>query len=305
MSQSHLAYVLITPARNEEANIEKAIKSVISQTLLPTRWVIVSDGSVDNTDDIVKRYLGSHPWMELIRMPEHRDRSFAAKAACFNAGYERVKNLKYDVIGNLDADVSFEGNYFEFLLDKFSQFSKLGVAGTPMREAEHDPVKDGIFNEIDVFGACQLFRRECFEQIGGYTPIKGGGIDWIAVKTARMNGWTTRSFLEKHFFHHRPMGATESNIWAARFNYGKKDYFLGNHPIWEVFRIAYQLTRKPYVFGGLFLLAGYLWAFLSRMERPVTGDLLEFHRREQIDRLMLILSEKLQFGSSKVKEEAK
>src|SRR4030067_2967547 len=103
-----MLYVLITPARNEESFIENTIRSVISQTLLPQKWVIVSDGSTDRTDDIVKKYTRDHPWIELIRMPEHRDHHFDAKVHCFNAGYEKVKNIEYNVIGNLDADVSFE-----------------------------------------------------------------------------------------------------------------------------------------------------------------------------------------------------
>ena len=289
----HKSYVLITPARNEEAFIEKTIQSVISQTVLPKKWVIVSDGSTDRTDEIVKKYLPDHPWIELIRMPEHRDRSFAAKANCFNAGYQKLDSIQYDIIGNLDADVSFEKDYFEYLLDKFSQYPNLGVAGTPMIEATHDPVKDGIFNETDVFGACQLFRRECFEKIGGYTPIRWGGIDWIALRTARMNGWKTQSFFDKRFFHHRRMGATDSNFWAARFNYGRKDYFLGNHPIWELFRIFYQMTRKPYIIGGMFLFFGYFFAFLTRIERPISKKLMAFHRKEQMKRLKSVFKNML------------
>ena len=112
-----------------------------------------------------------------------------------------------------------------------------------MREAKYDALKDSFYNENDVFGACQLFRRACFEEIGGYTPIKWGGIDWIAVRTARLKGWQTRSFWEKLFYHHRPMGATESNTWKARFDYGRKDYFLGNHPLWQVFRVSFQMMK--------------------------------------------------------------
>jgi len=116
MDIKNYSYVIITPARNEEAFIEKTIQSVISQTILPERWVIVSDGSTDRTDDIVKQYIEKNSWIELLRMPEHRDRTFAAKVHCFNAGYKRFKDTKYYVIGNLDADISFEGDYFEFLL---------------------------------------------------------------------------------------------------------------------------------------------------------------------------------------------
>src|SRR5262245_35929337 len=107
-------YVLVTPARKEEAFIEKKIQTVISKTVLPQKWVIVSDGSTDRTDDIVRKYLDGHSWIELLQMPQRRDRSFAGKVQAFNAGFEKVKDLGYEIIGNLDADISFEENYFEF-----------------------------------------------------------------------------------------------------------------------------------------------------------------------------------------------
>ena len=131
---ARIPYVLISPARNEEKNIEKTLKSVVEQTHLPLKWVIVNDGSIDGTATIVRRYLPTYPWMELIEMPATRDRSFAAKVNSFNAGYERVKHLNYQVIGNLDADLSFEKDYLEFLMGKFSEDPSLGVAGTIFKE---------------------------------------------------------------------------------------------------------------------------------------------------------------------------
>lgn len=245
---NNLSYVLITPARNEEASIEKTIQSVVSQTVLPGKWVIVSDGSTDRTDEIVKKYVSGHSWIELIRMPEHRDRQFAAKVSAFNAGYGKVKDVKYDIIGNLDADITFGKDYLEFLLGKFAENSELGVVGTPfVEEGKH---YDYRFTNIEhVSGACQLFRRECFEEIGGYIPIKGGGIDWTAVTTARMKGWKTRTFTEKVCHHHRKMGTGNTSAIMTWFRQGRKDYFLGNHPFWEIFRVVYQMTKKPVVIG--------------------------------------------------------
>jgi glycosyltransferase involved in cell wall biosynthesis len=292
-----LTYVLITPAHNEEAHIEKTIQSVISQTTLPWKWVIVSDGSTDNTDNIVKSYLQQYPWIEFIRMPEHRDRSFATKVTCFNTGYQLLKDFKYDVVGNLDADISFDPDYFEFLMRKFQEDKKLGVAGTPFVENGYSTVTDSFEGERHVAGGCQLFRRECFEEIGGYIPVKGGGIDWIAVTTARMKGWTTRSFKEKHFFHYRSLGTAQSSPLASTFNYGKKDYYLGGHPLWEILRILYRMTKKPYILDGVSLMAGYVWAFLTRMERPVTKELMAFHRKEQMEKLKFILKTLFRFRS--------
>lgn len=283
------SYVLITPARNEEAHIEKTILSVISQTLLPKKWVIVSDGSTDRTDEIVKQHMSNHSWIELVRMPEHRDRQFAAKVKCFNAGYEKVKGLRFDVIGNLDADISFQEDYLEFLLEKFSEIPELGVAGTPFIENGYSSITDSFEGERHVAGGCQLFRLKCFEDIGGYIPNRAGGIDWIAVTTARMKGWKTLSFKEKHFCHHRTLGTGGSGPIKALFSYGKKDYYLGNHPVWEIFRVGYRTFKKPYVIGGLSTMLGYLWGCVVRMDRPVSRDLMLFHRKEEMGKLKLIL----------------
>ena len=205
-STMRLEYVIITPARNEAAFIEKTIQSLIVQTVLPKRWVIVSDGSTDGTDEIVEKYREGRPWLELVRLPERRERHFAAKVQAINVGYGRVKDLAFDVVGNIDADVSFGPDFFEFLLGKFAAMPRLGVAGTDYVEGDFHSFRDSYINPDHVNGQCQLFRRQCFEEIGGYVPIKGGGIDWVAVTTARMKGWTTRSFAERTFNHHRKMG---------------------------------------------------------------------------------------------------
>jgi len=296
-----MKYVLITPARNEAAFIEKTLDSVCAQTKRPEHWVIVDDGSTDETAKIVEKYAERRPWIELVRRPQRQDRSFAGKALAFNAGLEQVRSLEFNVIGNLDADISFDPDYFEFLLGKFAELPRLGVTGTTMREANHDALKDSFYHFKDVFGACQLFRRECFEEVGGYTPIKWGGIDWIAVRTARLKGWETRSFSDKIFFHHRPMGETESNTWKARFDYGRKDYFLGNHPLWQVFRVGYQMLKWPYVIGGLMLAAGYVYSLVARIERPVTPELLKLHRREQVERLKNLFTHLARTGQIKVR----
>ena len=283
--RSHgLTYVLITPARNEARLIVGTIESVIAQTVLPRRWVIVSDGSTDCTDAIVNAYVSAHPWIQLVRRPEHQERHFAAKVRCFNSGLEALPKDGYDVIGNLDADITFEKDYFEFLLDRFADDERLGVAGTPF--VEGDMSYDYRFANIEhVSGACQLFRRACFEEIGGYVPVAGGGIDWIAVTTARMKGWKTKTFLEKVCHHHRPMGTAAGGTFTALYRLGRKDYFLGGHPLWQLCRASFQMFRKPYVIGGLLLLTGYLSALARRVPRPVSPELVRFHRREQMRRL--------------------
>jgi glycosyltransferase involved in cell wall biosynthesis len=284
------AYVLITPARNEAQFIELTIKSVLSQDVRPLRWVIVSDGSTDGTDDLVRKYAAGHPWIQLVRMPDRRERDFAGKVNAFKAGYARVRDLDYEVIGSLDGDISFDAEYFSFLLHKLAENPALGLVGTPFKDNLSETYDYRFVNIEHVSGACQLFRRECFEEIGGYSPVKGGGIDHIAVVTARMKGWKTRTFTEKVSLHHREMGTAQHGVLVARFKNGAKDYAFGNHPLWELFRTMYQMTRRPAVVGGLLLMAGYVSALVRRAERPVPPELVAYCRREQILRLRKFLT---------------
>jgi biofilm PGA synthesis N-glycosyltransferase PgaC len=288
-------YVLVTPARNEKAFIEKTIASVIRQTHLPLNWVIVDDGSTDNTSEIVRRYLEPYPWITLVQMPKRRDRSFAAKVQAFNAGYKMLTSLRYDIIGNLDADISFDPDHFEFLAGRFSLDPALGVAGTVFREEGYSSERDRFEGQTHVSGQCQLFRRQCWDEIGGYVPHRAGGIDWMAVTTARLMGWKTESFREKSFFHYRHLGTAERSIVSSQFSYGEKDYYLGGHPVWELFRVAYRATKQPYLIGGLALGAGYCWACLRRTPRPVSHELMAFHRKEQMLKLKAILRSLVRF----------
>jgi len=278
-------YVLITPARNEAAFIEFTVKAVLAQTAAPVKWVIVSDGSTDGTDETVRKYSSAHPFIELIRMPERRDRHFAGKIHAFDAGYARMKDVKYEAIGSLDADISFDNGYFSFLLRKLAEDPQLGLVGTPFREGEKRTYDYRFVNIEHVSGACQLFRRECFEEIGGYVPVQGGGVDHIAVVTARMKGWKTRTFTDTVCVHHRPMGTAQHGILKAKFRSGGKDYAFGNHPLWELFRVIYQMSKPPAVIGGLALCAGYVCGLMRSCERPVSAELVGFTRGEQLRRL--------------------
>jgi poly-beta-1,6-N-acetyl-D-glucosamine synthase len=285
--QRVLNYVLITPARNEAAFVELTLKSVVAQTLLPAKWIIVNDGSTDGTAEIVERYASENPWIELLPMPERRDRNFGGKAVAVDAGRQRVKALQFDVIGNLDADVSFEPDYFEFLMARFSGNPKLGVAGTAFSE-ENQRYNYEFVGIEHVSGMCQMFRRECFEEIGGYRAIKSGGIDLIAVLSARAKGWETRTFEEKRFVHHRTQGSALHAGFRERLHVGRKDYLIGNHPLWELFRSVYQMKYKPYVVGGLMILAAYLWNWARGIEPTMPAELMALRRVEQLNRLKMI-----------------
>jgi glycosyltransferase involved in cell wall biosynthesis len=285
-------YIIITPARNEEEFIELTLKAVVSQIVRPLKWVIVSDGSTDGTNDIVRTYAKANPWIELLELPERKGRDFAGKVHAFNAGYKRVSGMEYEVVVSLDADISFEEDYFSYLLTKLVEDPGLGLVGTPFREKSGQTYDYRYVSIEHVSGACQVFRRECFQAIGGYLPVKGGLIDRIAVISARMKGWKTRTFTEKSCYHHRAMGTAQHGRILAKFKDGAKDYAIGNHPAWELFRSAYQISRSPFVVGGIALGAGYVWSAVRGVPRPVTTDLVRFHRREQMQRLKRVFSSK-------------
>jgi len=285
----HGTYMLITTARNEATFIGLTIKSVLAQTVRPAKWVIVSDGSTDGTDEVVKTYAAQHDWIELVRQPERTERHFAGKAAAFNAGYARVKDLEYDVIGNVDADVTFDEDYFASLVRKFAENPSLGVAGTPYREGNATTYDYRFASLEDVSGACQMFRRECLEAIGGYRPIRSGGIDLIAVLSARAKGWQTRTFTDKVCLHHRTSGSAQSTGIRARLHRGRKDYLLGSHPAWEVLRSIHQTKNRPYLVGGILILVGYFWAMFRRAEKSIPEELVELRRNDQLRRLRGIL----------------
>ena len=287
-----LNYVLITPARNEADFIELTIKSVLAQTVRPVRWVIVNDGSTDATAEIVSNYASVHSWIEMIQMPERQERHFGGKAHAVAAGRQRVAPLEFEVIGNLDADVSFEPDYFEFLMTRFAENPKLGVAGTAFLEGNLSYNYEMVGIE-HVSGMIQLFRRQCFEAIGGYSAVKTGGIDLMAVLTARTKGWETRTFTEKSFVHHRSQGGALHTGLRGRWYMGRKDYLLGNHPVWEFFRSFYQMQYRPYVIGGLLVLVSYFWHLVRRVERTMPRELIDLRQSDQMKRLKSLVERRL------------
>jgi glycosyltransferase involved in cell wall biosynthesis len=278
-------YVLITSARNEAAFIESTIKSVVAQTVQPSKWIIASDGSTDGTDEIVAKYLAAYPWIELMRMPERRERSFGGKAHAVNAAYARLRCLDFDVVVILDADISVSDGHFAFLLSKLAEDPALGLVGAPFQDASGETYDYRFVSIEHVSGACQVFRRKCFEEINGYVPLPVGGIDHVAVITARMKGWKTRTFTETVCRHHRELGTAEHNTYASSFRTGIKDYTIGGHPLWELARVALQVFQRPFVLRGLALGAGYFWSMARRVKRPIPTEIQEFHRQEQMQRL--------------------
>lgn len=278
-------YVLITAARNEEAFIERTIQSVIAQTILPLKWIIVSDGSTDRTDAIVKQYENSYHTIKLIHIHSGDKRDFSSKVHAFNIGFQQVKNLDYEFIGNLDADISFKSDYYEKVIEKFHQNKKLGIAGGIRYEYYNGQYIKLTSNPWNVCGAVQMFRKQCFDDIGGLIPLARGGEDAVAEIKAGMSGWIVMSFPDIEILHHRTTGTADRSILTSRFNKGIVNYSIGYHPLFEIIRCFYLIGKKPFLVGSFFELIGYFAAVLRRENREMPADFVNYLRTFQISRL--------------------
>jgi biofilm PGA synthesis N-glycosyltransferase PgaC len=295
-------YVLITAARNEEAYIEKTIQSVISQTILPKKWVIISDGSTDRTDEIVKRYQANYDFIQLLRMELDTNRNYGRRVDVMLAGVERLNGIEYDFIGNLDADVSFEPNYYESIIVRFQANSNLGIAGGRIFDKHRNGFRRQFASVDSVAGAIQMFRWRCYEEIGGLTPSTIGGVDAIAEITARMKGWQVRSFSDLKIFHHRQtgIGTGSHNIWHARLNGGIIQYSVGYHWLFVLARSLYKIFQRPYLLGSILTLCGFCWANLQKKERVVPDEVMQYLRREQLHKLLSLFSKNIDTNGTPV-----
>src|SRR6185437_16936914 len=201
----------------------------------------------DRTDEIVAKYAADYPWIELMRMPARRERSFGGKAHAVNAAYASKQSLSFQVVVILDADISISENHFAYLLGRLMEDPTLGIVGAPFQEASGETYDYRFVSIEHVSGACQVFRRKCFEDINGYIPLPVGGVDHVAVISARMKGWKTRTFTQLACRHHRKMGTAEHGTCAGWFRTGIKDYTIGGHPLWELVRVGLQIFHRPLI----------------------------------------------------------
>ncbi len=298
-------YVLVTAAYNEEKYIERVIAAVLSQSVLPKRWIIVSDASSDRTDEIVRNYAEENPFIELVRIAEDHARNFAAQVNAINVGMARCCGSDYEFIGNLDADVSFEADYFERLLAKFEKDPHLGLAGGDIWEEAGGHFRPRYTNNPSaVAHAVQLFRRRCFESLGGYTALPYGGPDSHAEVLCRMNGWHVRSHDDLPVFHHRPCGG--AGHWAsAAYRQGLMDYSLGIHPGFEILRLLRRVFQRPYGAYAIVRLFGFIRANWDGGPRPVSVQFVRYLRSEQRDRMLRVVADRLSALTGRESKESK
>ena len=288
------SYVLVTAAYNEERFIENTILSVIAQEWSPTEWNIVSDASTDKTDKIIESYAARYDFIHLVRITEEHPRNFAAQVNAINTGIRQLKSTDFEYFGNLDADITLDPDYFSYLLEKFVSNPRLGLAGGAIYEKSGDGQFRGRKrNSVkSVAHACQFFRRECFESVGGcYFPMPYGAPDVYAEVAARMRSWEVMSFSDLPVHHHRFTGSADHYLRNC-FRQGKADYSLGTLPMFELVRVMRRSADKPYVIGSLVRLAGFGHSYWMREPRPVPEEFRRYIRREQAQRLVRLFKER-------------
>jgi len=281
-------YVLLTAAYNEEACIERTIASVVQQTHRPRRWVIVSDNSTDRTDQIVQSYAEKYDFIDFLRVTKKSGHNFGAKVVALHRGEELLRGTDYEFIGNLDADISLEKNYFEELVTHLETHPEIGLASGFVYEYHGSGYQSRWFNSVkNVPHAAQLVRRECYEAIGGYAVLKYGGEDWYAQTCAKMKGWMIESIPQLKIFHHRHTGANGRPIRNA-FRLGRLDYSFGSDPLFEVVKCIRKSKDKPRVVGSAIRLLGFAWSYLSGEEKAVSMEFAAYLRKEQRSRIFFL-----------------
>ena len=281
-------YILVTAACNEQEIIEKTIYSVINLIHKPVEWIIVSDGSTDNTESIVSNYASEHPFIKLLTNNRKEGRDFASKVYAINIGLKNIKTPDYDYIGILDADVSFDKDYYSLLIEEFKKNPKLGIAGGGYFDIINGKKIPVHQSPNSVRGATQFFRRKCFDQIGTLLPMKYGGEDAAACFSARMYGWETKSFPDMLVLHHRPTGFATKNLLKTRLRDGYVEYNLGYHPLFQLVKCVKRVTQNPYFIGSLIRFVGFWIARFKFENQNVPAELRIFIRKEQAFRLFRI-----------------
>jgi glycosyltransferase involved in cell wall biosynthesis len=280
-----IKYVIVTPARDEEEYIEKTLKSVISQTVKPVEWIIVNDGSTDNTGRIIDECSKEYPWIYPIHRENRGTRNPGIGVMeAFYEGYSKVKEKNWNYIVKLDADLSFEKTYFQDCFQRFESNPKLGIVGGMIYhnlngrfELENTPL-------FHVRGATKIYKRECWDAISGL--IKLTGWDTFDEVKANMLGWETRSLPELVIIHHRFTGQVEGT-WRNCVKNGRANYISGYHPLFMFIKCIKRGFQKPYLIGTIALAYGFLSSYLKKIEQVDDRQLINYLRRQQMRKLTL------------------
>lgn len=276
------SFVLLTAAKNEEQYIENALRSVVRQTILPVVWCIVDDGSSDGTAEIVAEYAKTYPFIRLITGEKGEVRSFGAQYRALNFAYGLVRKLPFEFVGVQDADVAVERNdYYEKVLSAFDRDASLGVAGGYICEMTRGQWKPRTGNSPDaVAGGIQMFRRLCFEELGGFTPLAFGGEDWLAQIDARRFGWSVVALPDLAAQHYRPTSSADGRL-KGLFRLGRMDAAFGSHPVFEILKCGRRIKEKPIVAGSMIRFCGFIWEGIAGKGPLLSHEQVRYLRDEQ------------------------
>lgn len=279
-------YVLLTAAKDEESCIDETIHLVLRQTVKPVAWLIIDDGSSDQTAAIIERFAAEYPFIKLYSSKSRDGRNFGSQYKAIQAAYELAKPLEFEFIGVLDADTAPEQvDYYESLLKEFKEGSRLGMASGFVYERPHGNWESRKDNSEDsTAGSGVIFRRACFEEIGGYIPLQHGGSDWLAQIDAKMKGWKILTRPDLHILHFRPTSSA-GGILRGKFRAGLMDASFGSHPLFEFFKCVRRVVSPPVLLGSGLRLSGYLWWLAIGRKPIISAEQVAFLRQEQLAKL--------------------
>jgi len=283
-SNQPVSYVIITPARNEQDNIEETIRSVMAQTLVPTEWIIVDDGSTDKTVEILDRYAAQCDWLRIFRLP---DRGFREPGGgvirAFNHGLSKLRTNHWDFIVKLDGDLDLPRDYFQKCFEQFEKDPTLAVGGGTICHNKGGVMLPNVDQRMHVRGATKIYRRTFWNKLGGLYPVAGW--DTIDELKANMLGWTTRSFPDIQILHRRPTGSADG-AWKNWFKNGRANYITGYHPLFMLLKCVKRISEEPVMVAALALWCGFLSGYIKRIPRVAEPDLIRYVRRQQVSRLL-------------------
>jgi glycosyltransferase involved in cell wall biosynthesis len=263
-------YCCISPCRNEQDYLRRTLESVTGQSVPPALWVVVDDGSTDDTPKILEEYAARFDYLRVVRRADRGRRSVGPGVIdAFYAGYETIVPGEFEYLCKLDLDLDLPPRYFERLMERMEAEPRLGTcSGKPYYvDPEHGRlISERCGDEMSV-GMTKFYRTACFEQIGGFVrEVMWDGID---CHRCRLLGWTARSWDDPdlRFVHLRQMGSSERNVLVGRRRHGYGQYFMGTSPEYMAVSALYRMTRPPYVVGGLAMMWGYLESALARKPR--------------------------------------
>jgi biofilm PGA synthesis N-glycosyltransferase PgaC len=281
-----IRYAVITPVRNEEKFLPFTIDSMKAQTTVPTKWIIVDDGSDDATREIAEAAARSTPWIEVVN---RSDRGFRKAGGgvieAFNEGYRRIEHESFDYVVKLDGDLSFEADYFDRCFQGFAKDPKLGIAGGTICSVNGDgkTPESSVDPAFHVRGATKIYRAACWEAIGGLLVVSG----WDALDEIKANmlGWKTYTFPDVHIVHHRPAGAAYG-CWNDNVRGGLANYVAGYHPLFMLLKCIRRMWHKPYLSDGAALLLGFCKGYIERVPQIEDKNLIQYLRNQQINLLL-------------------